>query len=125
MSKGYRSSSLVCVAAAAMYSMSAAAADEQAASPQSGLEEIVVTAEKRQEREIDVPISISAISTEDLVTQNITQMRDFYSRVPGLQYNGDTTYALSLRGVTTGGATNPTIAILLDDVQFDGSKSGK
>src|SRR5262249_3463469 len=46
---------------------------------------------------------------------------DYFSRIPDLQYLGDRTYDLSLRGITTGGGTNPTLAILLDDAQFGSS----
>ena len=84
----------------------------------------MVTAEKRAERAIDVPISITAIGTQDLATQDLEQMRDYYSRIPGLQYNGDTTYDLSIRGITTGNATSPTLSILVDDVPFGASTQG-
>lgn len=82
------------------------------------IEQIIVTAQKRDERAIDVPVAISAVSADALTEQNIVQMSDYYSRVPGLQFAGDETYALSLRGVTTGGGTNPTLAILVDEIPF-------
>lgn len=112
--------SVYCGVSAALYSLCSVAAEE---APGTGdvLEEVVVTAEKREERLIDVPIAISEVSTDSLAKQDLTQLRDYYSRIPGLQYNGDTTYDLSLRGITTGNATSPTIAILVDDVQFGAS----
>ena len=88
------------------------------------LEEVVVTAEKRAERAIDVPISISTVNTQDPATQDLVQIQDYYSRIPGLQYNGDTTYDLSIRGITTGNATSPTLSILVDDVPFGASTVG-
>ncbi|HVW69199.1 MAG TPA: TonB-dependent receptor [Steroidobacteraceae bacterium] len=115
--------SVYCGVGAALCSLCATAAEE---APGTGdvLEEVVVTAEKREERLIDVPIAITAVTTDALATQDLTQLRDYYSRVPGLQYNGDTTYDLSLRGITTGNATSPTISILIDDVQFGASTVG-
>ena len=83
--------------------------------------DIVVTAQKRDQRLLDVPVAVTAVSTDDLVAQNRTSIADFYDRVPGLQYNGQRTSQLSLRGVTSGGASNPTVALLVDDVQFGSS----
>jgi outer membrane receptor protein involved in Fe transport len=85
------------------------------------LEEIIVTAQKRDERLIDAPVAITSVGGDALRDQNIVQVSDYYSRIPNLQYNGDSTYDLSLRGVTTGGGTNPTLAVLIDDVQFGSS----
>ncbi|MFT4025772.1 MAG: TonB-dependent receptor [Novosphingobium sp.] len=97
-----------------------ALAQEASESDTSG-SEIVVTAQKRTERLIDVPLAISAVSAETLTTQNLNRLSDFYNRVPGLQYAGQRVAAISLRGVTTGGATGPTVALLVDDVQFGGT----
>lgn len=113
--------SVACGVSAALYSLCSHAADE--AGPVN-LEEVVVTAEKRAERAIDVPISISTVNTQDLATQDLVQIQDYYSRIPGLQYNGDTTYDLSIRGITTGNSTSPTLSILVDDVPFGASTVG-
>jgi outer membrane receptor protein involved in Fe transport len=83
--------------------------------------DIVVTAQKKKERLIDVPVAISAIAADTLTTQNINRLSEFYDRVPGLQYSGQRVSAISLRGVTTGGQTAPTVALLVDDVQFGGT----
>jgi outer membrane cobalamin receptor len=47
-------------------------------------EEIVVTAEKRPERLLDVPMSISVITGGDLTRQGATTLKDIASQVPGL-----------------------------------------
>lgn len=85
------------------------------------LEEVVVTAQKREERAVDVPVVINSVSAQTLTDQNLSGIREYYSRVPGLNYDGDKTYSLSLRGITTGNATNPTLSILIDDVQYGAS----
>lgn len=84
--------------------------------------DIVVTAQKRDQRLIDVPLAVSAINSDTLTTQNINGMRDFFSRVPGLQYGGPNAAQLAIRGVTTGERlANPTVAIVVDDVPFGSS----
>ena len=93
----------------------------QAEAEASGSDEIIVTAQKKNERLIDVPLAITAISADALTTQNMNRLSDYYDRIPGLQYSGQRVAAISLRGVTTGGATAPTVALLVDDVQFGGT----
>lgn len=83
--------------------------------------EIVVTAQKREQRLLDVPVPVTAVDASTLIQQNLVTLSDFYARVPGLQYSGERTSQISLRGITTGGQTNPTVAILVDDVPFGSS----
>jgi iron complex outermembrane receptor protein len=83
--------------------------------------ELVVTAQKRDERLLDVPVQVTAVSAETLTKQNLVQLADIYTRVPGLQYSGGRVTGLSIRGINSGGVANPTVAILVDDVPFGGS----
>jgi iron complex outermembrane receptor protein len=101
--------------------LAVAANNETTAGASPGLEEIVVTAQKREERAIDVPMSVTVVNAEDLAVQNLDQLKDYYSRIPGLQINGNTTQDISIRGITTGGGLSPTIAITIDDVKFGAS----
>ena len=87
-------------------------------------DDIVVTAQKRAERLLDVPVAVTAVNTDALVAQNLVQVRDFYATVPGLSYaggSGQTT--LALRGVTTSIAGNPTVGVTVDDVPFGSSSA--
>jgi iron complex outermembrane recepter protein len=92
-----------------------------------GLEEIVVTAQKKTENLQDVPVPVTAISAQALVDQNEFRLQDYYSSIPGLSvtpadYRGDP--IITIRGITTGGAfVNPTVGIVIDDVPF-GTSSG-
>ncbi len=52
----------------------------------SALEEVVVTARKREESLMSVPISITAINEIDLERQNITAMEDLAQWTPALQF---------------------------------------
>ena len=87
----------------------------------SQVEEVIVTAQKRNERLQDVPISISVVSNELLQSTNAKNLNDLSGAVPGIQFNGNggggRTY-ISMRG-TTGSALNTgdePAAIYFDDV---------
>ncbi|MBB4857948.1 outer membrane receptor protein involved in Fe transport [Novosphingobium chloroacetimidivorans] len=105
------------------HAQDASRANDTGASAGTG-EEIIVTAQKRQQRQIDVPLAISTIGSETLTSQNLNRISDYFDRIPGLQFSGPRIAALSLRGVTTGAASSPTLAVLVDDVQFGGSTDG-
>lgn len=65
-----------------------------------GVEEIIVTAQKREERLLDVPIAISALSSRALETQGVTSTSSLAASVPGLQINRSLNAATPfLRGV--------------------------
>jgi iron complex outermembrane recepter protein len=65
------------------------------------IEEIVVTAQKREESLNDVPIAISAFSGEDLRALGITDTRDLGAIVPGFSFaeSGYSVPIYALRGV--------------------------
>ncbi len=86
--------------------------------------DIVVTAQKRVERLIDVPVSVTAIDAAGLTRQNLTQLRDYFDRVPGLSYTGGGGFTtVALRGITTGRGANPTVSTTVDDTPFGSSSS--
>jgi len=62
----------------------AAQQDQASASATSGLEEIVVTARRREERVQAVPIAITAFSQADLERQQIHDVHDLGNHVPSL-----------------------------------------
>ena len=74
----------------------AEAAEESAAS--GGLEEVVVTAQKRAQNAQDVGISLSAISGSDLQTLGAVSATDITKSVPAVvmtQPNGPSSFSLS------------------------------
>ena len=87
------------------------------------IEEVVVTASKREERLIDTPQSVTVLSSEMLSKMGATQFRDFANTVPGLTFTttGAGSNQISLRGVTTGVENNPTVGVYLDDVPVGSS----
>jgi iron complex outermembrane recepter protein len=107
-----------------------AAVDRQANEPEkrNGLQEVIVTAEKKSESLLQVPVPVTAISAAGLTENNQVRLQDYYTQVPGLMVSpGDYTggaSAVTIRGITTGATgygTNPTVAIMIDDVPYGGS----
>ncbi len=87
------------------------------------IEEVLVTAQKRQENIQDVPISITAFSADDLADRNIIDLTDLAQAVPNLNYVSDGTLknnAPSIRGVTNPSAGNAgmdsPLAVYIDEV---------
>jgi iron complex outermembrane recepter protein len=103
-----------------------ASAEADSGSPESvRLEEIVVTAQKRVERLIDTPQSMSVLSAETLAKGGALQFRDYADTIPGLGFTtaGAGRTQVSLRGVTTGLDVSPTVGIYVDDVPFGSSSA--
>jgi iron complex outermembrane recepter protein len=88
------------------------------------LEEIIVTAQKRQEALLDVPQSITVISNATFERQQADNLQDYLALIPGLSLEGATrgVSRITLRGINTGGVAS-TVAVYVDEVPF-GSSSG-
>jgi iron complex outermembrane recepter protein len=81
--------------------------------------EIVVTANRRLENIVDVPLAVTAISGDVLNRKGLTQIENFVSQVPGfsIENQGRVGVRLILRGQNTGGAVGgATVASMIDDV---------
>jgi iron complex outermembrane receptor protein len=87
------------------------------------LEEIVVTAQKKEEKLSETPLSITAISASQIEALGATEFRDIADTVPGLSIigNGVGQSQVNLRGVTTGADVAPTVGIYVDDVPYGSS----
>lgn len=86
-----------------------------------GLEDIVVTAQKRQQSLQDVPLSVSAFTGEMLKEGRMADIRGIVDFTPG--FSGKTedgfTDALSMRGISTndfGIGGDPSVAMFVDGV---------
>jgi iron complex outermembrane receptor protein len=101
----------------------------QAADPArpTSLEEIIVTARKREEPLQDVPVSISAFSADQLDARGIQDIRDLTIAVPGLTVTDLGGYNLIyLRGIGTDifiPSAEPSVATYLDGVYFPSGHS--
>jgi iron complex outermembrane recepter protein len=111
------STSMIC--ACSLATVTAAAASDQNRS----VEEIVVTARKMNERLQDVPITVTAITGEQLKERGAVDMKDILRSVPGLSYSnverGQTKY--NIRGITTISSA-PTVNVSLDDISLDANQ---
>jgi iron complex outermembrane recepter protein len=89
-----------------------AAADEDVAST-----DIIVTANRREQNIIDVPLSVTAIGGDTLNRRGLTQIESFTSEVPGLsiENTGRIGVRIILRGQNSGGS-GATVATMFDDV---------
>jgi len=81
-------------------SISAMAADVQAEPPK--LEEIVVTAQRREQNLQDVGTSVTAFDAKEMARLGVKDVTDIAGQVPGLQFNqyGATVTIYNLRGVS-------------------------
>ena len=85
------------------------------------LQAVTVTARKRVEREVDIPIGMSVISGEELDAAGITSIGDALLTSPGVasfDAGGGFTY-VQVRGASARQGSNET-GYYLDDVPFDG-----
>lgn len=87
------------------------------------LGEVIVTAEKTSERLINVPISMSVLSSRTLLDLGATQFSDWATVVPGLEFTtaGAGNTQVTIRGVTMGYDVGPTVGIYVDDVPYGSS----
>jgi outer membrane receptor protein involved in Fe transport len=79
-----------------------------------GLEEIVVTATRREESINKVPISITAMSQDDLDQKGIRDFTDIVRFTPGVSIDTSGTNAISIRGISSSGGAGTT-GIYIDD----------
>lgn len=107
---------LVVIASAA--SISPAYSQSQTADASQTLEEIVVTAEKRDSTVQRTPFSITAISGEQLQAQGLASMEDVAAQTAGIQMRtagpGQTEY--DMRGLTSSGGSSATTGMYLNDI---------
>ncbi len=92
--------SLPTLAMAQAVTPSPTSTQQDGADSASTLDEIVVTATRREQNLQDIPIAISAIGSEELDQANISTLADVQGFVPGLQINrNNAALAFTLRGV--------------------------
>jgi iron complex outermembrane receptor protein len=86
------------------------------------LDEVTVTARKREEALQDIPLVVNAFTAEQIERSNIQGLADISLRTPGLNYEGYVSAGLSgglvLRGLTNTQLTNRTqnVAVFYDGV---------
>ena len=105
----------------------APAADMAAAAESSGggvLQEVIVTARKREENLQDVPISIDVLTQRDLKNLAINSIDDYAQKVPSISFisTGPGTQLFVMRGVSDGSnpnyANTSSTSFFVDDMQL-------
>jgi iron complex outermembrane receptor protein len=106
---------LYCVSAVALAGSPAFAAE---AAPQNELSEVIVTAQKREQRLIDVPMAVSVVGAEELAQRNIESVQDLSFAVPGLtmREDGPGSYTIFLRGLANQSGSGALVSQYLDEV---------
>jgi outer membrane receptor protein involved in Fe transport len=86
------------------------------------LEEVVVTAQKRQESLQNVPVSITALGTAKLEEMHVTDFEDYAKLLPSVSFQSDGPgfAKVYMRGVSNGGDGNhsgslPSVGMYLDE----------
>src|ERR1700756_5344561 len=90
---------------------------EEEAQPTSTLQEVVVTAEKRESTVQKTAISMTAISGAELQSQGVTNLVEVAQQVPGVSFktSGPGQTELEMRGLTSTGGESPTVGFYLDE----------
>ena len=91
------------------------------------LQEIVVTAQKRLSTVQDTPISITALTGQDLGERGITDITSVVQSVPGvsMRSSGPGQTELEMRGMTSSGGNSSTVGFYLDDVPLTAPASAQ
>jgi outer membrane receptor protein involved in Fe transport len=91
------------------------------------LDEVIVTAQKRSERLLDVPSAITAVSGDRLESLQVNSVSDLAGYVPGLSvtgYGAPGSRVIVLRGISSdynGGSSGPLVGTYMDDIPIGAS----
>jgi iron complex outermembrane recepter protein len=100
-------------------------AQEQQASEQVALEEIVVTAQRREQNLQDVPVAVTAVTSRDIEARGIESTRDILPLTPNVTYDESFTVGnsfVSVRGVAQINNADSPVAIVVDGVPQNNQK---
>jgi iron complex outermembrane recepter protein len=106
-------------------------AQDTAAEDQGAIRDIIVTAERREDSIQDVPVAISALDEQALISPIIEDIRDIAGRVPSLVVDnvaaGPSAAAISIRGISFEDiekSFDPAVGVVVDGV-FVGTNTGQ
>jgi outer membrane receptor protein involved in Fe transport len=91
------------------------------------LDDVVVTATRRETKLQDTPLSITALQTGDLLRQGIENFDDFARQVPGVVLTGDRNFGkFNIRGIETSATTSSignqrSVTVYFDEVPMSSS----
>jgi iron complex outermembrane receptor protein len=99
--------------------MAASAVAMPALSQGTELDEIVVTARKRDEALLDVPVVVSAYNAQEIASAGILRPQDFIALTPNMtmvQTQNQGTSFIVVRGISQARNSEPSVAVLIDGV---------
>src|SRR5918995_2398327 len=110
--------------ASALLALAAQDAAAQAAQTQGGqtaasLEEVIVSARKRDESVLDVPVAINVFTAADIEAAGIERPQDFIDLTPNMslvQTQNQGTSFVTVRGISQARNSEPSVAVLIDGV---------
>jgi outer membrane receptor protein involved in Fe transport len=109
---------LLCIAALATNRAEAQSPPAENASAseagRGGLQEVTVTATRREESLSKVPISVTALTQETMDAKGIKDFQDIVRFTPGVTIDNSGTNAISIRGISSSGGAGTT-GIYIDD----------
>jgi iron complex outermembrane recepter protein len=91
------------------------------------LDEIVVTAQKRFSTVQNTPISITAVSGDELQARGVASLATLAQGTPGvsLKSEGPSQTEIEMRGMTSSGGNSATVGFYLDDIPLVGPASAQ
>src|SRR5688500_19350916 len=107
---------LTCLAA-----LCASAPDLPAQTPTAttSLEEVIVTARKRDEASLDVPVAVNVFTAADIQAAGIERPQDFIDLTPNMtlvQTQNQGTSFVTVRGISQARNSEPSVAVVIDGV---------
>ena len=92
---------------------------------QNGLQEIIVTAQRRSENLERTPVAVAVLNGDDLADQRIVTQSDLQNAVPGLQVrestnNNELNYAIRGQTVSAYSSSTPAVLPYVNEVQVSG-----
>src|SRR6185295_15185110 len=93
----------------------------QTPSATSSLEEVIVTARKRDEASLNVPVAVNVFTAADIVAAGIERPQDFIDLTPNMslvQTQNQGTSFVTVRGISQARNSEPSVAVLIDGVQM-------
>jgi len=93
---------------------------QQSHSDPAQLEEIVVTAEKRESTVQTTPISLTAVSGQDIQDRGLVDLANLAISVPGvsIRTSGPGMTEFEMRGIASTGGNSPTVGFYYDDTSL-------
>ncbi len=115
--------SIAAVLASAAPAVTPAFAAEADAQATAGIEQVVVTARRREESLQDVPVAITALTADQLLEQNVRTLEDMTAYAPNIKVNAGRATSSTINAYIRGVGQNdplwgfePGVGIYLDDV---------